>query len=61
MVPILKGLHKLGFYGVLTAEHDSNEEIDGSPAKVTTEYAIGMFDVKGLDILSLVPMKYKWL
>lgn len=31
------------------------------PAKVTTEYAIGIFDVNGLDILGLVPMKYEWL
>lgn len=61
MAPVLKGLHTLGFYGVLTVEHDYNEEIDGSSALVTTDYAIGIFDKNGLDMLSLVPMKYEWL
>jgi hypothetical protein len=28
---------------------------------VTTDYAIGIFDKSGLDIVGLVPMRYKWL
>ena len=58
MAPLLKKLNQLGFQGICTSEHDINEEF---LAKVTTEYAIGIFDVNGLDILSLVPMKYEWL
>ena len=58
MAPILKKLNSLGFQGILTAEHDNNEENFSS---VTTSYAIGIFDVSGLDQLSLIPMKYSWL
>ena len=45
---------------MLTRESDYNDEAKPS-AKVTTDYAIGMFDVSGLDTISLVPMKYTWL
>lgn len=62
MVPILKGLQKQGFHGILTRETDYNEEfLDRPSAKVSTNYAIGMFDKAGLNLLGLVPMKYKWL
>lgn len=64
MVPILKKLNKIGFQGVLTKEHDYNNEVDWiriTPAKVTTDYAIGIFDKSGLDIVGLVPIRYKWL
>lgn len=64
MAPILKKLNRLGFQGVLTKEHDYNDEVNWihiTPAKVTTDYAIGIFDKAGLDLLCLVPMRYKWL
>lgn len=28
---------------------------------MTTDYAIGIFDVSAMDIIGLVPMRYKWL
>lgn len=58
MAPILKKLNLLGFQGILTTEHDNNEE---NFSRVTTRYAIGIFDASGLDQLSLIPMKYSWL
>lgn len=60
MAPILKGLHKLGYHGILTREQDFNDETMPS-TKVTTDYAIGIFDKNCLDLLSIVPMKYEWL
>lgn len=60
MAPILKKLNKLGFHGILTVEHDSNNERKYS-SRVTTTYAVGMFDVAGLDQLGLIPMRYSWL
>ena len=64
MAPILKKLNKIGFQGVLTKEHDYNNEVNWiriTPAKVTTDYAIGIFDKAGLDMIGLVPMRYEWL
>ena len=60
MAPILKKLNLLGFQGILTTEHDSNDETKSSN-RVTTTYAIGIFDASGLDQLSLIPMRYSWL
>ena len=60
MAPLLNGLNKLGFQGILTKEYDYNDETKPS-LKVSTNYAIGIFDVSGLDQLGLVPMKYAWL
>ena len=60
MAPLLNGLNKLGFQGILTKEYDYNDETKPS-LKVSTNYAIGIFDKAGLDLLCLVPMKYKWL
>lgn len=60
MVPILKGLAKQGFHGILTREYDFNDETMPG-IKVTTDYAVGIFDKAGLDMISLVPMRYEWL
>lgn len=60
MAPILRGLQKQGFHAVLTRETDFNDEVKPS-ARVSTSYAIGVFDKAGLDLLSLIPMKYSWL
>lgn len=64
MTVILKALSKKGFHGVLTQEHDFNDEpsLSRNPSKlVTTSNAIGIFDKDGLDLLSIVPLKYSWL
>lgn len=60
MAPILKGLHKLGYKGIITTEIDSNDE-DDTRHDVRTKYAIGVFDASAMDRLCLTPMKYKWL
>ena len=59
MAHILKALHKMGFKGIMTSEKDFNDEHYGT--QVTTDYAIGIFDVSAMDIIGLVPMRYKWL
>lgn len=63
MAEILKALGKIKFHGVLTREHDFNDEHSNSTGsvQVTTNNAIGIFDKAGLDLLSIVPMKYSWL
>lgn len=62
MAPILEGLRRQGFHAVLTRETDFNDEgtIKPSP-KVSTSYALGVFDKAGLDLVSLIPMRYSWL
>lgn len=60
MAPILEGLQKQGFHAILTRETDFNDE-ERHSSKVTTNYAIGIFDPAGLDLMSLTPLKYKWL
>ena len=60
MEPILGFLQQQGFHGVLTREVDFNDETMPS-TRVTTGYAIGIFDKAGLDMVGLVPMRYKWL
>ena len=62
MAPILEGLKKQGFHAILTRETDFNDEDPTKPsAKVSTSYALGIFDKAGIDLVSLVPMRYNWL
>ncbi len=62
MAPILEGLQKQGFHAILTRETDFNDEDPTKPsAKVSTSYALGIFDRAGIDLVSLVPLRYNWL
>lgn len=62
MAPILEGLKRLGYHGIATRETDFNDEDKEHPSsKVTTDYAVGIFDKAGLDMIGLVPMRYEWL
>lgn len=62
MAPILEGLKKQGFHAILTRETDFNDEDPTKPsAKVSTSYALGIFDKAGIDLVSLVPLRYNWL
>jgi hypothetical protein len=63
MAPILRHLSKKGYHAVRTSERDANEEMKFKHERheVTTNDAIGVFDVNGLDLLCLVPMKYAYL
>lgn len=63
MEPILKELQKQGYHAIQTKEVDANEEFIGKHERheVHTSNALGVFDKHGLDLLGLVPMKYKWL
>lgn len=62
MAPILEGLKKQGFHAILTRETDFNDEDSTKPsAKVSTSYALGIFDKAGIDLVSLVPLRYNWL
>ena len=62
MAPILEGLQKQGFHAILTRETDFNDEDPTKPsAKVSTSYALGIFDKAGIDLVSLVPLRYNWL
>lgn len=61
MAVILKGLDKLGYHGIATIECDFNNEMPRYAKKVSTQLAIGIFDKTGLDMVSIVPMKYTWL
>lgn len=51
-------LHKKGYVGVITGEHDSNEDTGRS---VKTNHAIGIWDIKGLNSVTMIPLKYRWL
>lgn len=62
MAPILDGLKKQGFHAILTRETDFNDEDPTKPGeKVSTSYALGIFDKAGIDLVSLVPLRYNWL
>lgn len=62
MAPILDGLKKQGFHAILTRETDFNDEDPTKPGeKVSTSYALGIFDKAGIDLMSLVPLRYNWL
>ena len=62
MAPILEGLQRQGFHAILTRETDFNDEDPTKPsAKVSTSYALGIFDKAGIDLVSLVPLRYNWL
>ena len=46
----------------MTRETDFNDEDSTKPsAKVSTSYALGIFDKAGIDLVSLVPLRYNWL
>ena len=62
MTPILEGLKKQGFHAILTRETDFNDEYPDKPgSKVSTSYALGVFDKAGIDLVGLVPLRYNWL